>query len=77
MRKNQVEITVRRYGDEIPENAQKVMNKVKVYEFSTYTDSNDIFEALAAAYVNILNQIKEDEDFPKFGDKGIICKQYR
>ena len=75
MRKNQVEIKVARFGDEIPDSVQDIDNSVTSYEFATYTDSNDVFEALAAAYLNILNHIKNDENFPKFGDEGHITKK--
>ena len=74
MRKNQVVIKVTRFGDEIPKSVQTIDNNISWYEFATYTDSNNVFEALAAAYLNILNHIKNDEHFPNFGDEGHITK---
>lgn len=75
MRKNQVEIKVTRFGDEIPDSIQTQNNEIQWYEFGTYTDSNNVFEALAAAYNNILNHINNDENFPKFGDSGKVSKR--
>lgn len=75
MRKNQVEIRVTRFDDEIPDSIQTQNNDIKWYEFSTYTDSNNVFEALAAAYNNILNHINNDENFPKFGESGKVSKR--
>ena len=77
MRKNQITITVVRYGDEIPKSVTEERGEeLRYYRFSTYTDSNNVFEALAAANANILNQIKLDEDFPKFGDEGKVKREY-
>ena len=87
MRKCQVSIKVTRFGDQIPDSVVKEdfeemkemgekENELNWYEISTYTDSNDIFEALAAAYLNILNQIKKEQDLPKFGDEGRIVQHY-
>lgn len=78
MRNNQIEIKVTRLNSEIPQSIQeKYDNKVSIYTMNTYTDSNNIFEALAAAYLNILKAIKEDEDFPKFGDNGKVKRSVR
>lgn len=78
MRNNQIEIKVTRLNSEIPQSIQeKYDNKVSIYTMNTYTDSNNVFEALAAAYLNILKAIKEDEDFPKFGDSGDVKKTYK
>ena len=61
MRKNQVEIKITRFSDEIPNSVKEKENieqEMVSYEMNTYADSNDVFEALAAAYFNILEQIK-------------------
>lgn len=87
MRKCQVSIRVTRFGDQIPDSVVKEdfeemkemgeeENDLNWYEIFTYTDSNDIFEALAAAYLNILNQIKKEQGLPKFGDEGRIIQHY-
>ena len=78
MRNNQIEIKVTRLNSEIPQSIQeKYDNKVSIYTMNTYADSNNVFEALAAAYLNILKAIKEDEDFPKFGDSGDVKRDYK
>ena len=78
MRNNQVEIKVTRFNNEIPKTACVFPEEdIKAYTMRTYTDSNDVFEALAAAYFNILKAIKEDEDFPKFGDSGDVKRAYK
>ena len=78
MRNNQIEIKVTRLNSEIPQSIQeKYDNKVSIYTMNTYADSNNVFEALAAAYLNILKAIKEDEDFPKFGDSGVVKRTYK
>lgn len=78
MRNNQIEIKVTRLNSEIPQSIQeKYDNKVSIYTMNTYADSNNVFEALAAAYLNILKAIKEDEDFPKFGDSGDVKRAYK
>lgn len=78
MRNNQVEIKVTRFNDEIPKTTCIFPEEdIKTYTISTYIDSNNVFEALAAAYFNILKAIKEDEDFPKFGDSGDVKRTYK
>lgn len=78
MRNNQVEIKVTRFNNEIPKTACIFPEEyIRAYTMSTYTDSNNVFEALAAAYLNILKAIKEDEDFPKFGDSGNVKRAYK
>ena len=78
MRNNQVEIKVTRFNNEIPKTACIFPEEdIRAYTMSTYTDSNNVFEALAAAYLNILKAIKEDEDFPKFGDSGDVKRVYK
>ena len=78
MRNNQVEIKVTRFNNEIPKTTCIFPEEdIRAYTMSTYTDSNNVFEALAAAYLNILKAIKEDEDFPKFGDSGDVKRTYK
>lgn len=78
MRKNQVTISVIRTGDQVPECRRfdsKTKEKVAVIELSTYADSNNVFEALAAAYSNIIERISEEEKVPSFGvNGGVVTK---
>ena len=62
MRKNQVEIKVRRFGDEVPENFPK--NKQVI---SVYADSNNLYEALLIAYSELMKEIQRYENVPNFG----------
>ncbi|MFL2125073.1 hypothetical protein ACEN4K_09050 [Marinilactibacillus psychrotolerans] len=54
MRKNQVTITIERFGDQVPKdfssNSQKIV---------TYCDSNDIYTALSGAFFEALAGIKD------------------
>ena len=78
MRKNQVTISVMRFGDQIPRNRQydkMTDERVSAIELVTYTDSNDVFEALAAAYSNIIQQISSEQEVPSFGtNDGVKVK---
>lgn len=53
MRKNQVTIKIERFGDQVPE----IFNANSL-EINVYADSNNVYEALALAYQEALNQIK-------------------
>lgn len=53
MRKNQVTIKIERFGDQVPE-----IFKADSLEINVYADSNNIYEALAAAYREAVKQIK-------------------
>ena len=62
MRKNQVEIKVRRFGDEVPKNFPKDRQIVSVY-----ADSNNLYEALLIAYSELMKEIQRYENVPNFG----------
>ena len=62
MRKNQVSIKIERFGDQVPEQ----LNGDSL-EISVYADANNIYEALAAAYSKVLEEIKKHEKLPSFG----------
>ena len=62
MRKNQVEIKVRRFGDEVPENFQEDKQVISVY-----ADSNNLYEALLIAYYELIKEIQRYENVPSFG----------
>ena len=62
MRKNQVEIKVRRFGDEVPENFPKDKQVISVY-----ADSNNLYEALLIAYSELMKEIQRYENIPGFG----------
>lgn len=52
MRKNQVTIKIERFGDQVPE----IFNADSI-EINVYADSNNVYEALALAYREALEQI--------------------
>jgi hypothetical protein len=62
MRSNQVEIKIRRFGDEVPSfyNSDKQI-------ISVYADSNNLFEALSVAYSEAIQKLQEYEQIPSFG----------
>lgn len=60
MRRNQISIHVERFGDQAPEGAKK-------QSVSVYADANNIFEALAAAYYRLMEEIQKDQTVPSFG----------
>lgn len=60
MRKNQVTIKIDRFGDEAPEGCKQKTIEV-------YADSNDIWEALAAAFKGATTEICKDTQLPNFG----------
>lgn len=62
MRKNQVEIKVRRFGDEVPENFPADKQVISVY-----ADSNNLYEALLIAYSELMKEIQRYENVPSFG----------
>lgn len=61
MRKNQVSITIQRFGDQVPKNYPKHIQKIKVY-----ADSNNLYEALAIATAQVLEEIKKYQEIPSF-----------
>ena len=62
MRKNQVEIKVRRFRDEVPKNFPKDRQIVSVY-----ADSNNLYEALLIAYSELMKEIQKYKNVPNFG----------
>ena len=62
MRSNQIEIKIRRYGDVIPESYGD-----DVQVISVYADSDNLFEALSAAYGAAIQKLQEYERFPAHG----------
>lgn len=62
MRANQVEIKIRRFGDEVPaaynDNQQII---------SVYADSNNLYEALSVAYSEVIKELQRYEAIPSFG----------
>lgn len=62
MRKNQVEILIRRHGDEVPSSYEKDIQVIQVY-----ADSNNLFEALSVAYSEAIKELQKYENIPSFG----------
>ncbi len=62
MRSNQVEIIIRRFGDEVPSSYDS--NKQIV---SVYADSDNLFEALSVAYGELMRKLQTYEQIPSFG----------
>lgn len=62
MRKNQISIKVQRFGDQVPENYPKEMQEIRVY-----ADSNNLYEALTAAFCKVLTEVQKYEAVPSFG----------
>lgn len=69
MRKNQVSIYIQRFTSEAPEGA--VQQAIRVY-----ADSNNIWEALAAANHEATQQIIKDQLLPSFGRAESDVKVY-
>lgn len=62
MRKNQVSVKIERFGDQVPEHLNGDSLEIEVY-----ADANNIYEALAAAYGKVLEEITKYESLPSFG----------
>lgn len=62
MRKNQVEIKIRRFGDEVPSNYNDDKQIISVY-----VDSNNLYEALSVAYSEVIKELQNYETIPSFG----------
>ena len=62
MRKNQIEITVRRFGDQVPKDYENDKQIIHVY-----ADSNNLYEALSIAYSELICELKKYEIIPSFG----------
>jgi len=61
MRNNQIEITVRRFGDDAPTNLSGV------HTMHVYADSNNLYEALGAALHKLLVEWSKYTSIPEFG----------
>lgn len=62
MRSNQVEIKIRRFGDQVPSvygSDKQIIN--------VYADSDNLFEALSVAYSKLINKLQTYEQIPSFG----------
>ena len=62
MRNNQVSIKIERFGDQVPEELNG-----RSLEIEVYADANNIYEALAAAYTKVMEEIQKYEKLPSFG----------
>ena len=62
MRSNQVEIKIRRFGDEVPPSYGSDKQIISVY-----ADSNNLFEALSVAYSEAIRRLQIYEEIPSFG----------
>ena len=62
MRKYQVEIKIRRFGDEVPDSYNDDRQIITVY-----ADSNNLFEALSIAYSEAIKELQRYEKIPSFG----------
>ena len=66
MRKNQVEIKVRRW-DEVPSSYNDDIQIISVY-----ADSNNLFEALSVAYSEAIKELQKYEKIPSFGSISVM-----
>ena len=66
MRKNQVSIQIERFGDQVPEGYPE-----STQEIMTYADSNDLWEALLAAYSAVMDEIQKYETVRSFEGASI------
>lgn len=60
MRRNQVTMGLERFGDQTPEGSQR-------QHISVYADANNVWEAIAAAFVRLTEEIQRDQPLPSFG----------
>ena len=70
MRKNQVEITISRFGDEVPSAYNDDRQIIRVY-----ADSNNLFEALSVAYSEAIRELQNYETIPSFGRVN-VCNNH-
>lgn len=72
MRKNQVTIILERFGDEVPEALHSDQETIRVY-----ADSNNVYEAVSAAYMGLLAQIRQHQGLPENGtlEAGFTTKK--
>ena len=62
MRKNQVEIKISRFGDQVPLGFNKDRQVIQIY-----ADSNNLFEAMSVAYSEAIKELQKYETIPSFG----------
>ena len=67
MRKNQVEIKISRFGDEVPIGYNKDRQIISIY-----ADSNNLFEALSVAYSEAIKELQKHEEIPSFGCVSVM-----
>lgn len=67
MRKNQISIKIQRFGDEAPNGRGQTIN--------IYADSNNIWEALAAANNLAATAITQTDKLPNFGVTNISIEE--
>lgn len=67
MRKNQVEIKISRFGDEVPSSYNDDKQIIKVY-----ADSNNLFEALSVAYSEAIRELQNYESIPSCGRVDVV-----
>lgn len=60
MRRNQVSISITRFGDQAPDGARQ-------QQITAYADANDVWEALCAAFYQAMGEIQKDQALPEFG----------
>lgn len=61
MRLNQVEIKVRRFGEQVPNAYGNDMQVISVY-----ADSNNLYEALSVANSELIKELQKYETIPSF-----------
>lgn len=66
MRSNQVEIKIRRFGDEVSSSYDSDKQIISVY-----ADSNNLFEALSVAYSEAIRKLQTYEPIPSFGSISV------
>ena len=62
MRKNQVEIKISRFGEDVPSAYDDDRQIISVY-----VDSDNLFEALSVAYSEVIRELQNYEQIPSFG----------
>ena len=62
MRKNQVEIKISRFGEDVPSAYDDDRQIISVY-----ADSDNLFEALSVAYSEVIRELQNYEQIPSFG----------
>lgn len=70
MRRNQVEILISRFGEEVPSAYNDDKQIIRVY-----ADSNNLFEALSVAYSEAIKEMQNYEAIPSFGRVN-VCNNH-